>query len=45
MIMACSIAGVAFSDFIAHLCWLTLLAFALAGWCSSGRWICPLTAM
>lgn len=29
MIMACSIAGVAFSDFIAHLCWLTLLAFAL----------------
>mgnify|MGYP003271881780 FL=1 len=29
--MACSIAGVAFSDFIAHLCWLTLLAFAL-GW-------------
>ncbi|MFQ9935831.1 MAG: DUF401 family protein [Phascolarctobacterium faecium] len=31
MIMACSIAGVAFSDFIAHLCWLTLLAFAL-GW-------------
>ncbi len=31
MIMACSIAGVAFSDFIAHLCWLTLLSFAL-GW-------------
>lgn len=31
MIMACSIAGVAFSDFISHLCWLTLLAFAL-GW-------------
>lgn len=31
MIMACSIAGVAFSDFIAHLCWLTVLAFA-AGW-------------
>lgn len=31
MIMACSIAGVAFSDFIAHLCWLTALAFA-AGW-------------
>lgn len=31
MIMACSIAGVAFSDFIAHLCWLTVLSFAL-GW-------------
>ena len=31
MIMACSIAGVAFSDFIIHLCWLTLLAF-LVGW-------------
>lgn len=31
MIMACSIAGVAFSDFIAHLCWLTLLSFGL-GW-------------
>lgn len=31
MIMACSIAGVAYSDFIMHLCWLTVLAFA-AGW-------------
>ncbi len=31
MIMACSIVGVSFSDFIMHLCWLTLLAFA-AGW-------------
>ena len=31
MIMACSIAGVAFSDFIMHLCWLTVLAFA-ANW-------------
>lgn len=31
MIMACSIAGVAFSDFIIHLCWLTFLAFA-ANW-------------
>lgn len=31
MIMACSIAGVAYSDFIRHLCWLTLLAFA-SGW-------------
>ena len=31
MIMACSIAGVAFSDFIIHLCWLTLLSFVV-GW-------------
>ena len=31
MIMACSIAGVAYSDFIMHLCWLTVLAFS-AGW-------------
>lgn len=31
MIMACNIAGVAYSDFIMHLCWLTALAFA-AGW-------------
>lgn len=31
MIMACSIAGVAFSDFLKHLSWLTILAFA-AGW-------------
>ena len=31
MIMACSIAGVAFSDFIIHLCWLTLLSF-MVGW-------------
>lgn len=31
MIMACSIAGVAYSDFIKHLCWLTFLAF-FAGW-------------
>ena len=31
MIMDCSIAGVAFSDFISHLCWLTALAFA-SGW-------------
>lgn len=31
MIMACSIAGVSFSEFISHLCWLTLLAFA-ANW-------------
>lgn len=31
MIMACSIAGVAFSDFLIHLSWLTLLSFA-AGW-------------
>lgn len=31
MIMACSIAGVAFSDFLIHLSWLTLLSF-VAGW-------------
>lgn len=31
MIMACNIAGVSYSDFIMHLCWLTLLAFC-AGW-------------
>ena len=31
MIMACNIAGVSYSDFIMHLCWLTVLAFA-AGW-------------
>lgn len=31
MIMACSIAGVAFSDFLKHLSWLTILAFA-TGW-------------
>lgn len=31
MIMACNIAGVAYSDFIMHLCWLTALAF-VAGW-------------
>ena len=31
MIMACSIAGVAFSDFLKHLSWLTVLAFA-TGW-------------
>ena len=31
MIMACSIAGVAYSDFIKHLCWLTFLAL-FAGW-------------
>lgn len=31
MIMACSIANVAYSDFIKHLCWLTGLAL-LAGW-------------
>lgn len=31
MIMACSIAGVAYSDFISHICWLTVLAFC-AGW-------------
>ena len=31
MIMACNIAGVSYSDFIMHLCWLTALAFA-AGW-------------
>lgn len=31
MIMACNIAGVAYGDFIKHLCWLTVLAFA-TGW-------------
>lgn len=31
MIMACSIAGVSYSDFIMHLCWLTLLMFSV-GW-------------
>ena len=31
MIMACNIAGVSYGDFIMHLCWLTVLAFA-AGW-------------
>ena len=31
MIMACSIAGVTFGEFIRHLCWLTVLAFAV-GW-------------
>ena len=31
MIMACSIAGVTFGAFISHLCWLTVLAFAV-GW-------------
>ncbi len=31
MIMACNIAGVSYSDFITHLCWLTALAFA-SGW-------------
>lgn len=31
MIMACNIAGVSYSDFIMHLCWLTVLAFA-TGW-------------
>ena len=31
MIMACNIAGVSYSDFIMHLCWLTVLAF-VAGW-------------
>ena len=31
MIMACNIAGVSYSDFIMHLCWLTILAF-VAGW-------------
>ena len=29
--MACSIAGVTFGEFISHLCWLTILAFAV-GW-------------
>ncbi len=27
MIMACNISGIAFSDFIRHLCWLTIAAF------------------
>ena len=31
MIMACSIAGVTFGEFISHLCWLTLLAIII-GW-------------
>lgn len=31
MIMACSIAGVAFSDFLRHLSWLSFLAF-IVGW-------------
>ena len=31
MIMACNIAGVAYSEFITHLCWLTLLMFSV-GW-------------
>jgi hypothetical protein len=31
MIMACNIAGVSYSDFIMHLCWLTVLAF-ITGW-------------
>ena len=31
MIMACSIAGVTFGEFISHLCWLTLLAI-ISGW-------------
>jgi len=31
MIMACSIAGVTFGQFISHLCWLTVLAIAI-GW-------------
>ena len=31
MIMACSIAGVTFGEFIRHLCWLTVLAFVV-GW-------------
>lgn len=31
MIMACSIAGVAFSDFLRHLSWLSFLAF-ITGW-------------
>ncbi|MCD7974861.1 MAG: DUF401 family protein [Phascolarctobacterium sp.] len=29
MIMACNISGIAFSDFILHLCWLTVLAFLI----------------
>ena len=31
MIMACNIAGVAYSEFIMHLCWLTVLMFSV-GW-------------
>lgn len=31
MIMACNIAGVAYSEFITHLCWLTVLMFSV-GW-------------
>ena len=31
MIMACSIAGVTFGEFISHLCWVTVLAFSV-GW-------------
>ena len=31
MIMACNIACVTYSDFIMHICWLTVLAF-IAGW-------------
>ena len=31
MIMACNIAGVAYSEFIKHLCWLTVLMFSV-GW-------------
>ncbi|MCR5833979.1 MAG: DUF401 family protein [Selenomonadaceae bacterium] len=31
MIMACSIAGVTFGEFISHLCWLTVLAIVI-GW-------------
>ena len=31
MIMACSIAGVTFGEFISHLCWLTVAAIAI-GW-------------
>ena len=31
MIMACNIAGVAYSEFIMHLCWLTMLMFSV-GW-------------
>ena len=31
MIMACSIAGVTFGEFISHLCWVTILAF-IVGW-------------
>ena len=31
MIMACNIAGVTYSDFIMHLCWLTVLMFSV-GW-------------